>query len=597
MDNNKKKIIIKKKAEKQGENQTEKREIETMKTNEESLNSEKNEINDFAKLFEESIQDKRITSNQIVTGIIVEVREDVVFVDIGYKSEGIVDINDFATTPEIGEEVEVFIVSMENQNGELILSKKRADSIKTRREIEKSYSDKTTIKGTVLKDIKGGFIVNIDGSMEAFVPLSHIDTKRNVNPKDYIDKTFDFKITKYEKKQKQTNIVLSRRLLLEEEIKEKKEKLLNQIKVNDVIEGTIKTVLEYGVFINLGAIDGFAHLKDLSWGHIKHPKDLFRVGDKIKAMVIDFSKENEKIHLGIKQLIEDPWNIFIKEYKVGDTVKGEVTKLSEYGAFVKLFEGVEGLLHVSEMSWTKRIKHPKEILKVKDIIETKILDIDKENKKLSLSLKELLVNPWDDIENIMPVGKKVQGKVKNIVKTGIFVDLIEGLEGFLPQNELDWLNKNVNMKREYKRNDEIEVVILQLNKNEKKILLGRKQLTDNPYKAFIDENPKGSVVSGKIVKITEFGAFVKLADKIDGMIPKSHISKKKFENISDIVKEGDTVNCIILDSDLIKNKITLSIKNYERNQERKFIEQYTTDNDSDDKVTLGDIIDLNNFNK
>jgi small subunit ribosomal protein S1 len=349
------------------------------------------------------------------------------------------------------------------------------------------------------------------------------------------------------------------------------------------------------MFVSVGPIDGFVHLKDMSWEHISNPKQLFKSGDKVKCKILEISPEAEKITLGIKQLTEDPWNLFVKEYKKGDIVKGEVTKLFDYGAFIKIFDGVEGLLHVSEMSWTKRVNHPKEILKQGDITETKILEIEEENKKLSLGLKQILKNPWDNISELLPKGEKVKGKIKNVLKSGagMFIELKEGIEGFLPQSEIDWLNKNVNMKRDYKRGDEIEVVIIDINQKDRKITVGRKQLTENPYERYITNHPKGDSVSGKISKITTFGAFVKLEKNIEGLVPISHISRKRIEKVEEIVKVGDEVNCVILDYDLIANKITLSMKNYEKKQERKEIEKYTiSSSEEDEKVTLGDLFDL-----
>lgn len=596
--NNKKKIIIKKKSDSTNDKLKEKSENNHMEANENVNNEVNNTSEDFATMFEQQpMMDKQFGTGDIVPGEIIEIRDDVVFVDVGYKSDGIIDKTEFALEPKVGDKIEVYIVRMENQNGQIELSKQKADTIKMKKEVEESYSEGGTIKGTVEKEIKGGFIVNIGANMEAFVPFSQMDINKRIKGKDYINKTYDFKITKYERKRKQTNIVLSRRVLLKETLKEEKEKLFSKIKENETIEGTVKNILDYGLFVDLGPIDGFVHLRDLSWGHIKHPSNKFKTGDKVKAMILEINKESSKVTLGIKQLTEDPWNIFIKEYQTDDVVKGEVTKLSDYGAFVKIFEGVEGLLHISEMSWTKKLKHPKEVLKEGDVIETKILNIDEENKKLSLGLKQVLDNPWDNIKELLPIGKKITGKINTVIKNGAFVELVEGIEGFLPQSELDWLKKNVNMKKEFKVGNEIEVVVLNTNPKERKITLGRKQLTDNPYQLFIDNHKKGQPINGKVTKITDFGAFVKLEENIEGMIPKSHVSKKRIESIEDILKVGDEVKCVLLDADLKRNKISLSIKNYQRKEEREEIEKYTTSEKeaSEGKVTLGDLIDLEKF--
>lgn len=595
MENNKKKIKIKKKSETSNDKSQEKNDIKNVEETTKKEETKKGDVEDFGKLFEESIaeEDNEIYANQIAKGKIVEVRPDVVFVDIGYKSEGIVERTEFDEEPEIGDEIEVFVVVKETHEGELILSKNRADLIKTKEKIEESYSEDTTIKGRIEKETKGGFIVNIGGTTEAFLPFSQVDVHKNIKASDYVDKTYDFKIIKYEPG-KHANIVLSRRVLLQEKYEKEKEELFSKLNVGDEVEGTVKTIVDYGIFINLGAIDGFAHVKDLSWEHVNKPSNRFNVGEKVKAKVLEINKEAGRVGLGIKQLTEDPWNIFVKEYKKGDVVKGKVVKIFRYGAFIKIFEGVEGLLHISEMSWTTRLQHPKDVIQLDRQIEVQILDIESENKKLSLGLKQVLPNPWDNLNSILPIGKKITGKVKNIVKTGMFVDLVDGIEGFLPQSEMDWVNKRVNLRREYKRNDPIDVVILETNAKNKKIILGRKQLQENPYQAYLEKNEKSDFVNGKVTKITDFGAFVRLERNIEGMIPKSHVSKKRIDNIEDVLKVGDEVKCAILDTDLKNNKIKLSIKNFERKQERKEIEKYTVRNDEDasPKVTLGDLIDL-----
>ncbi len=602
MENNKKKIIIKKKSETSSDKSQDNNEInnieeDTTNTNETNKNEEtkKGDVEDFGKLFEESIaeEENEIHANQVVTGKIVEIRPDVVFVDLGYKSEGIVERSEFDEEPEIGNEIDVFVVIKENQDGELILSKNRADLIKTKERIEASYDEDTTIKGRIEKEIKGGFIVNIGGTTEAFLPFSQVDIQKNIQASDYLDKTFEFKIIKYEPG-KNANIVLSRRVLLEEKYEKEKEEFFKKLSIGDEVEGNIKTILDYGIFINLGAIDGFIHVSDLSWEHINKPSKHFNAGEKVKAKVLEINEEGGKVNLGIKQLTEDPWKIFIKEYKKGDVVKGKVVKISDYGAFIKIFQGVEGLLHISEMSWTKRLRHPKEVLKEGQQTEVQILDIEPENKKLSLGLRQVLPNPWDNLNEILPIGKKVTGKVKNIVKTGMFVDLVEGIEGFLPQSEVDWVNKRVNMRRDYKRNDSIDVVILETDTKNKRIIVGRKQLEENPYQAYIEKHSNSDFVTGKVTKIADFGAFVRLDRNIEGMIPKSHVSKKRIDNIEDVLKVGDEVKCAILDTDLKNNKIKLSIKNFERRQERREIEKYTVKNEKEasPKVTLGDLIDL-----
>ncbi|MDH4127480.1 MAG: 30S ribosomal protein S1 [Spirochaetota bacterium] len=546
--------------------------------------------------FEELYKKSLTNFNQmdIVNGKIASVQQDTVFVDIGHKSEGKININEFDEDIQVGDEVKVMIVNLEDEDGNIILSKKKADVLVSRELIDKSFKDATPIKGKVIKEVKGGYIVDI-GGIESFLPGSQMDSRKGASSKDYIGKKFNFKVTKYDPTK--DNIVLSRKVFVEEELENRKKSFLKQIKEGNKIKGKVKNIVDYGAFIELeDGIDGFVHIKDLSWGHIKNCETVLSVGDEIETKIIKIDSENMKISLGLKQLLEDPWVNFSTNHSINDIVEGEVTRYTDYGAFVKIVDGVEGLVHVRDLSWTKKINHPKEILKIGDRIQGMIMDLDNENRKLSLGFKQVLPNPWDDIEEKYPKGKKIRGKIVNITNFGVFISLEDDLVGLLRVGDLDWTKKITNVKEEkiFQKGKEIDVIVLSTDKKEKTISLGLKQLLENPWDIFKANHPKGSSIKGKITKITPSGVIVNLDDNIEGFLHISEINKKRDQQIEEIYKEGDEINALILKIESSKNKVSLSTKQYEKQLEQKTIKKYINENKEDDKVTIGDLI---NFNK
>lgn len=551
----------------------------------------------FEEMFEQSLADAELNQGEIVSGKIASIHPDTVFVDVGFKSEGKIDREEFDENIHVGDDVQVMVVRMEDSYGNLVLSKRQADAVIGKQIIEKNFESGEPVEGRILKEIKGGFIVDITG-VEAFLPASQLDLKRVQNTKEHIGKKYTFKIMKYEKG-RNANIVLSRRNYLEEIQEEKRKSFFEQVNEGDVLHGTVKNILEYGAFVDLsGAIDGFLHLKDLSWGHLKNCNEVLKEGDEIEVKVLKLDEEQKKVNLGMKQLTEDPWDKFAASHKAHDVVKGEVLRLTDFGAFVKLEDGVEGLIHVTEMSWTKRVNHPKEVLKKGDVIDAMILDIENENRKLSLSLKQVLENPWENINERFPKGKKVKGTVKNVTNFGVFIDLGDDLIGLLHQNDVDWKEKNADLKNaeQFKKGAEIEVVVIKTNPGEKTISLGLKQLLDNPWEVFQANHPKGSSIKAKITKLTESGAIIALDNDLEGFLHASEMIKRKEQPVEEIYKEGDEITAAIKNIDVKREKIALSVREYERLQERNDIEQYiTTKKDEENQgVTLGDLINLQN---
>ncbi len=369
------------------------------------------------------------------------------------------------------------------------------------------------------------------------------------------------------------------------------------VKEGDVVEGKVKNLVDFGAFLDLGSIDGFVHITDISWGNIKHPREALKPGQKLNALVLSIDKENEKVNLGIKQTQEDPWIAFCRDKNEGDTVQGEIVKITDFGAFARVQDGVEGLVHISDLSWTKKINHPKEVLKRGQKVDLKILKIDEENKKLSLGYKQALTNPWDSIEEDLAIGKKVKGKIIDIKKNaGAVIELPNDIEGFLKIDDIDWTKKNINLKSMLKKGQELDVVVLKLNPDKKDVFVGLKQLMDNPYEIFASEHPVGSIIEGKVSKIVDFGAFVDLGNDIEGLIHISNLANKRVEKVEEVVKLEEPVKAVILEIDLKKNKISLSLKDYEAKMEQMNIEKFISDEDKEETMSLGDMIDLDNLN-
>ena len=531
---------------------------------------------------------------QIVEGTIVSVAADVVFVDIGYKSEGEIALGEFVQKPSAGEAIKVMIVKTETRDGKLILSKQRAEEVVEWDRLMSALRDGTSVDGKVVDQVKGGFTVDLK-CVRAFLPLSQCMMRKTEDPKSVIGKVLSFKIEKIDGK---SNVVLSQR----RHVEELRERMLTDFflarKEGDIVEGVVKNIVTYGAFVDLGGIDGLLHVNDIAWGRVQDPKKYLKTGDKLNLKVLTLDSQNKKVSLGLKQLTPDPWETFEQRYEKGMKYEGVVKKLTNFGAFIELEEGIEGLLHVSELSWTKRINLPKDVLKEGDRVEIMVLDFDMKKKNVSLGLKQVLPNPWDTIDQKYPIGFKASAKINTITKSGIFVELEEGIEGFLSSENVSWTRQGKNIGETYQKGDMIDVVVLSFDKEYRKIQVGMKQLSENPWTTLKSLYPKGSTVTGKITSITDFGVFVRVNEEIEGLIHVSHLSRERVENPSLLFKVGDEVTAVVLSIDQDRNKVTLSIKDYLNMQEKQDLKKYLEDDVAKTgSVQLGHLIDWTKIGK
>jgi small subunit ribosomal protein S1 len=548
----------------------------------------------FDEMFrEEFIKDlASFGEGQIVDGTVVGVTADTVFVDIGYKSEGEITLGEFNSKPSPGDRIRVMIVRTETRDGKLILSKQKADEIVDWDTIVRSYSEGLPVEGTVVDQVRGGYTVDVK-SFKAFLPLSQ--SARTDDPKSLIGKVISFKIDKLDGK---SNLVVSQRKYLDELREKKTSEFFQMRKEGDTVDGVVKNIVTYGAFIDLGGIDGLLHVNDISWSRVQDPKKYLKSGETITVKILSMDPQSKKISVGLKQLVPDPWDSFETRYEKGKKYGGVVKKLTNFGAFIELEEGIEGLLHVSELSWTKRVNHPKDIVKAGDRVEIMILDYDLSKKNVSLGLKQVLANPWDTIDEKFPVGSRVKTKIVNTIKSGVFVELDEGIEGFLGGNNISWTKQSKNLAENFKRGESLEIIILSIDKENRKIQVGLKQLSQNPWEVLKSLCPKGSLVTGKVTSVTDFGVFVKVSEEIEGLIHVSNISREKIESPASVLKVGDEVTAVILDIDQEKKKVTLSIKDYLNMQEKKDIAKYLEDDHAKTgSVPLGEIIDLSKIGK
>lgn len=502
----------------------------------------------------------------ILKGRIVEFTKDHVVIDVGLKSEGLVPIQEFSDPSQLvlGCEVEVLLDQAEDDNGQIVLSREKAERLRQWEYILEHCEEGSIVKGRVLRKVKGGLMVDI--GMEAFLPGSQIDNKRIKNLDDYIDKTFEFKILKINIERK--NVVVSRRELLEAERISKKAELLENIKEGDVREGVVKNITDFGVFLDLDGIDGLLHITDMTWKRIKHPSEMVHLGQKLEVMILSVDKDKGRVALGLKQKDANPWDQIEQKYPPGTRVKGKIVNLLPYGAFIEIEPGIEGLIHVSEMSWVKNITDPNEVVKKGDEVEAIVLSVQKEDGKISLGLKQAEHNPWDDVEKKYPVGSSVKAEIRSLTNYGAFVELEPGVEGLIHISDLSWIKKVSHPSEVLKKGDIVDAVILSVDKESKKITLGVKQLSSNPWESIEKTMPVGTLVKGKVSKITAFGAFVELDSGIEGLIHVTELSDQAFGKVEDVVSKGDDVTAKVIKLDPEHKKIALSIKEYliEKNQ-------------------------------
>ncbi len=519
--------------------------------------------------------DAEIELNQILDGVVVRIEKEFVIVDVGYKSEGAIPVSEWEEgeeTPKPGDHVKVLVEELEDamtaeevqSRGMIVLSKRKAAKIESWMRMMERVKEGDVVDGVVSKKIKGGLLVDI--GVNVFLPASQVDIRRPTDINEFIGKPIKCVILKIDEARR--NIVVSRRELIEQERKEKKTALLNELQVGQIREGTVKNIAEFGAFIDLGGIDGLLHITDMSWGRITDPKELVSIDQKIEVIVLNIDYEKEKISLGLKQKTPSPWEHVEEKYPVGSKVKGTVVNVMSYGAFVKLEEGVEGLVHISEMSWTKRINHPNEILTVGEEIEVVILGINKEKQEISLGLKQTMNNPWESVDTKYPVGAKVKGVVRNLTNYGAFVELEEGVDGLLHISDMSWVRKITHPSEVVKKNEEIECVVTQVDKKNRRIALGLKQLTEDPWATRIPEKYRpNQIVKGKVTKITSFGVFVSLEDDLEGLLHISELADHKVENPEEVVKVGEEIEVMVLRVDSADRKIGLSRKRAEKGDE------------------------------
>ena len=517
----------------------------------------------------------RFAPGEIVKGTVIEVRPKEVLVDIGYKSEGVIPGNEFddIKVVKIGDEVDVLIEKLEDKEGMVVLSKEKAEFKKNWDKILTICNEGGTINGKVKAAVKGGLLVNI--GVEAFLPASQIDIVPPKNLAQFIGNTYEFKVVKIN--QERQNIVLSRRELIEQQRNDKRSKLLGEMTPGDIRKGTVKNITDFGAFIDLNGIDGLLHITDMSWGRVGHPSEILKVGQDIDVVVLDINREKERVSLGLKQKLANPWENIDAKYTVGAKVKGKIVNLVPYGAFVELEPGVEGLVHVTELSWTKRIAKPSDVLKAEQEIEAIVLGINREEQKISLGIRQLEANPWDRAMDKYPAGTKVKGKIRNLTSYGAFIELEEGLDGMIHVSDISWTRKINHPSEVFKKGDEVEAVVLEVDKSNQRISVGVKQLSVDPWSNIDSYYKVGDLVKGNITKLASFGAFVGLEHDIDGLVHISQVSEERIDKIKNVLKVGQEVNARVIKIDKSDRRIGLSIKAAEYSPEQLKAEQAILD--------------------
>lgn len=515
---------------------------------------------EMARLYEQTLAETE--EGSVIKGIIIAIKHDEILVDIGYKSEGAIPAFEFKDLQKykIGDEIDVYLEAKENQDGMVVLSKYKAERLKNWERITADIQKNNIRQGHILRKVKGGLMVDI--GVEAFLPASHIALKHPRNLDEFIGRSFDFKVLKVNFERK--NIVVSRREILEEERAQAKEKLLKEKKTGDIIHGTVKNITDFGAFIDMGGMDGLLHITDMTWGRISHPSELFAVGDEVDVMVLNINSERERISLGLKQKTPNPWINIEDKYPVGGKVKGRVVNILPYGAFVELEEGVEGLVHISEMSWIRKLRAPTEILAIGDVVEAVVLSIDEANEKISLGLKQLETNPWMAVAEKYPVGTKIKGKVRNITSYGAFIEVEAGIDGLVHLTDMSWGRKITHPSEIMKKGDLVEAMVISVDPGNQKIALGLKQLQPDPWDAVQEKYKTGDIVTGTVSKITGFGAFVELEEGVEGLLHISQVSTKPVRDIKNLLEEGARVTARIMKIDPVERRIALSVREYLR---------------------------------
>ncbi len=509
----------------------------------------------LAKLYTESFKD--VKEGELVKGKIVRIQGDNVILDVGFKSEGSIPKNEFHETEEIkvGGEVEVVLESVEDQEGNLVLSKQRADFLRIWEKVVKAHETGEILQGKILKRIKGGMVVDLMG-MEAFLPGSQIDIRPIRDFDAFVGQTMDFKVVKVNIPTE--NVVVSHKVLVEEEIADQRNAILNSLEKGQILEGTVKAITDFGVFVDLGGVDGLIHITDLSWGRINHPNEVVKLDQTIKVVVTDFDEEKKRISLSLKKLLPHPWENIDNKYKIGDKVSGRVVSLTDYGAFIEIEKGIEGLIHNSEMSWTQHIKHPSQVVAMGQIVEAVILSLDKEEKKISLGIKQLEPDPWDSLMQKYPVGSKHTGIARNLTNFGVFVELEPGVDGLVHISDLSWTKKIRHPGEVVKKGEKLDVIVLGMDVEQRKISLGHKQVEDNPWNNFEKLYAVGTPTQGKVVRIIEKGLIAELPEHVDGFVPVTQLVTSKIKNVANHFPIDDIIPLKVIEFDKENKKIVLS---------------------------------------
>jgi small subunit ribosomal protein S1 len=542
---------------------------------------------DMSKLYDETF--KNTKEGSVIRGKILKVTKDHVVIDVGFKSEGVLSAEEFMSsggiTVQPGDEVDVLLEQVEDSNGQIVLSKEKAERIRVWENISKAYEDNKSVEGVVVSRIKGGLSVDI--GIRAFLPGSQVDIHPVRNLEKFIGKKLEMMIIKMN--QKRGNIVLSRRVLLEGERKSLKVETLKNLEDGKVLKGIVKNITEYGAFIDLGGIDGLLHITDMSWGRVHHPSEIFSLGDDVEVVVLKFDRENERVSLGYKQKTQDPWAVAEQKYPVGSRVEGKVMSLTDYGAFVELEQGLEGLVHVSEMSWTQKVRNPSKVVSVGDMVDAMVLNIDVKNKRISLGMKQAETNPWDIIVDKYPLGTHISGKVRNLTDFGAFVGLEEGIDGLIHISDMSWTRRVKHPSEILKKGEEVETVVLHVDKEKERLSLGLKQLTSDPWIDINSKYPVDALVTGKVIKITDFGVFVALDDGIEGLIHISEVAMEPHHKIEDILSINSEIKASVVKVDVEERKIGLSIKKYLEGLEKEELEKYMSDQEAM-RTKMGDLV-------
>ena len=544
---------------------------------------------DFGSLFEQSLKSPK--PGDVVTGRVVRIGRDTVTVDIGYKSEGQIPVAEFmerggGVTVQEGDPVDVYFESTDTESGEIFLSRQKAEQYKVWHEIEKAFERDGAVEGTIVGKVKGGLRVDI--GVPAFLPGSHADIRPTRNLDRYLGQRGRFAILKFNRSR--GNVVVSRRAVLERERTALKSETLKVLEEGVILEGTVKNITDYGAFVDLGGIDGLLHVTDMSWGRVAHPSEVLNVGDRVKVVVLKYDPERERVSLGMKQILPDPWSTVSERLPIGMRIRGKVVSLTDYGAFVEIERGLEGLIHVSEMSWTKRVTHPSKLLEAGQEVEVQILDVDTVNRRISLGLKQTEPNPWEMVRINHPVGSHIKGKIKSITDFGLFVEVEENIDGLVHVSDLHWTKKVKHPSELYRKGDEVEAVVLGIDVDNERISLGIKQLTEDPWAAIPRTYPPGTRVKGAVTSVTDFGVFVELEEGIEGLIHVSQLSAERVDKPSTLFKPGDAVEAEVTEVDPREKRIKLSIKALLKSEERDEMDAYQRRERESGKAYFADLM-------